>query len=274
MSLVSNGTFNFHMNICQKFPAWTSQKVHLLIWTPPPNSQSECYKKPARGGIHEGPSRYRDYKADSCGPWTCSEDAVFVRAGQQGPLLSARVFLNHSLVIDRAWSFSTWCRSAFCLRSRQAVFLCIVLDGFVHQQVPDNVVQEAVKMVMSPSHWLMQHTFTALCSSSNLECISWRIGPMCLAKHMSLPTHTLSVSQCVCRGVCVRTSMSEREREFGQHEQLQVWSLFCFDFDFLGYKSHKVQCVLLQQTDFSRRPTFVVIVAEVWWEEILTTLLK
>ena len=38
-------------------------------------------------GIHEGPSRYRDYKAyrpDSYGLLTCREEAVFMKAGQQG----------------------------------------------------------------------------------------------------------------------------------------------------------------------------------------------
>ena len=56
-------------------------------------------------GIHEGPSRYWDHKAnhpDSYGPLTYSEDTVFMKAGQQGPQLSARVFLNHDLVTDCA----------------------------------------------------------------------------------------------------------------------------------------------------------------------------
>ena len=37
-----------------------------------------------RAGIHEGPSRYRDHKANrpnSYGLLTCSEDAVFMKAG-------------------------------------------------------------------------------------------------------------------------------------------------------------------------------------------------
>ena len=48
-----------------------------------------------RAGIHEGPSRYRDHKANrpnSFGPLTCSEKAVFMKAGQQGPQLLARVY--------------------------------------------------------------------------------------------------------------------------------------------------------------------------------------
>ena len=65
-----------------------------------------------RGRIHEGPSRYRDHKAnrpDSYGPLACSEEAVFMKAGQQGPQLSARVFLNHDLVTDCACVLKGMC---------------------------------------------------------------------------------------------------------------------------------------------------------------------
>ena len=65
-----------------------------------------------RGRIHEGPSRYRDHKAnrpDSYGPLTCSEEAVFMKAGQQGPQLSDRVFLNHDLVTDCACVLKGMC---------------------------------------------------------------------------------------------------------------------------------------------------------------------
>ena len=65
-----------------------------------------------RGWIHEGPSRYRDHKAsrpDSYGPLTCSEEVVFMKAGQQGPQLSARVFLNHDLVTDCACVLKGMC---------------------------------------------------------------------------------------------------------------------------------------------------------------------
>ena len=82
-----------------------------------------------RGRIHEGPSRYRDHKAnrpDSYGPLTCSEEVVFMKAGQQGPQLSARVFLNHDLVTDCACvlkgmcTFSTrwWALSVFGVNRR------------------------------------------------------------------------------------------------------------------------------------------------------------
>ena len=69
-------------------------------------------KLQTRGRIHEGPSRYRDHKAnrpDSYGPLTCSEEAVFMKAGQQGPQLSARVFLNHDLVTDCACVLKGMC---------------------------------------------------------------------------------------------------------------------------------------------------------------------
>ena len=94
------------------------------------------------------------------------------------------------------------------------------------------------RMVTSPSHWLTQHTFIALCPSSSLECISWRVGPTCLANTCRYQhTHSLSLFLCVCRGVCVHVYQCVRDREFGRYEQLQVWSLFCFGsvfFFFLG----------------------------------------
>ena len=131
-----------------------------------------------------------------------------MRAGQQGPQLSARVFLNHDLVTDCACVYTKECAlflpsdralSVFGVDRRLlAVFLFAILDGFVQWPVPDSLVQEAVKMVTSPSHWLMLHTFIALCPSSNLECISWRVGPTCLANTCRYQhTHTLSLSFCV-----------------------------------------------------------------------------
>ena len=73
---------------------------------------SVAYPSNTWGRIHEGPSRYRDHKAnrpDSYGPLTCSEEAVFTKAGQQGPQLSARVFLNHDLVTDCACVLKGMC---------------------------------------------------------------------------------------------------------------------------------------------------------------------
>ena len=122
---------------------------------------------------------------------------------------------------------------------------------------PDRLVQEAVQMVTSPSHWLRQHTFIALCPSSSLECISWRVGPTCLANtchYQHTHTHTLSLSLslsvflCVCSGVCVHTSASETESLVGMNscrfEFILFWFRFFFfsgsspifsQFDFCGY---------------------------------------
>ena len=82
---------------------------------PPPPSPTEIkslHEFRPWGRIHEGPSRYRDHKAnrpDSYGPLTCSEEAVFMKAGQQGSQLSARVFLNHDLVTDCACVLKGMC---------------------------------------------------------------------------------------------------------------------------------------------------------------------
>ena len=131
---------------------------------------------------------------------------------------------------------------------------------------PNRLLQEAVKMVTSPSHWLTQHTFIALCLSSSLECISWRVGPTCLANtcryqhtHTNTQTLTLSLSfcvyaavfLCVCSGVCVHMSASETESLVGMNSCRFEFILFWFRFFFL---------VTVQ---FSRSSTFVVTVAEV-----------
>ena len=96
-----------------------------------------------------------------------------------------------------------------------AVFLCAILDHFVQRPVHDSLVQEPVKIVTSPSHWLTPHTFIALFPSSNLECISWRVGPMCLANtchYQHTHTHTHSLSFCVyAEGyVCIRVCPRQR----------------------------------------------------------------
>ena len=49
------------------------------------------------------------------------------------------------------------------------MFLCVILDHFVKRPGLDRLVQASVKRL-----WLMQHTFIALCSSSNLQRVSWR----------------------------------------------------------------------------------------------------
>ena len=103
------------------------------------------------------------------------------------------------------------------------VFLCAILDHFVQWPVHDSLVQEAVKMVTSPSHWLTLQTFIALCPSSNLECISWRVEPTCLANtccYQYTHTHTLSLSLSVSmqRGMCAyESSVSETESLVGMN---------------------------------------------------------
>ena len=134
-----------------------------------------------------------------------------MRAGQQGPQLMTRVFLNHDLVTDcihkGMCSFSTLCWSAFSLWGRQAALgglLYAIPDGFVQRPVPDSLVQEAVKMVTSPSHSLTQHTFIALCSSST-SSVSAGVSDLCVWQTRRYQhTHTLSLSVTVCmqRGLC------------------------------------------------------------------------
>ena len=143
--------------------------------------------------------------------------------------------------------------------------MCAILDHFVQQPVHDSLVQEPVKMVASPSHWLTLHTFIALFPSSNLECISWPVRPTCMA-NMSLPTHThthtlslsLSLFLCVCRGVCVRTSVSETE-------SLVSMNSCRFGAYFVLVPSHLRSAILVATVLdlFSRSSTFVVTVAEV-----------
>ena len=121
-------------------------------------------------------------------------------AGQQGPQLSAPVFLNHDLVTDCAYLHkgmcsSTRCWSTFSLRGVDRwlleVFLCAILDGFVQQMVPNSLVQEAVKMTISVlysnhycSKWFLPHNVYAyfLCglmctwiheSDAELICMSF-----------------------------------------------------------------------------------------------------
>ena len=173
-----------------------------------------------RGRIHEGPSRYRDHKAnrpDSYGPLTCSKEVVFMKAGQQGPQLSARVFLNHDLVTDCACVLKGMC--TFSTRWRAlSVFgvdrRLLAEDGHISLTLADATL-------LLPS----VHLQASSVSSGLSDLCVWQT-------HVATNTHSLSlsVSVCVCSGVCVHTSASETE--FGRYEQLQVWSLFCFGSDF------------------------------------------
>ena len=142
-----------------------------------------------------------------------------MKTGQKGPQLLARVFLNHDLVTDCA-----------CVRKG----MCL-----------DRLVQEAVKMVASPSHWLTQHTFIALCPSSSLKCIGWHVGPTCLANtcryqhtHTHTHTHSLSLSLSVSSGVCVHTSASGTESLVGMNScRFGIYFVLVPNF-FSVYKSH------------------------------------
>ena len=95
-------------------------------------------------------------------------------------------------------SFSTQCRSAFSFWGRQVALgglLCVILDSFVQQPVPGSLVQEAVKMVTSPSHWLMQHTYctlhlhTSSVSAGASDLRVWQT-PVATNTHTELPTVT------------------------------------------------------------------------------------
>ena len=70
-----------------------------------------------------------------------------MKAGQQGPQLSARVFLNHDLVTDCTWHVYTkecalflpgnGALSVFGVDRRLlAFFLCVILDHFVQLLCP------------------------------------------------------------------------------------------------------------------------------------------
>ena len=77
-----------------------------------------------------------------------------------------------------------------------------ILNHFLKRPGPDRLVQKAVKMVTSPSHWLTRHTFIALCSAARFYCPLLIFKPRVYqlahqtyvsGKHMSLPTLSLSV---------------------------------------------------------------------------------
>ena len=92
-----------------QLPPDTLDRYLTVTYTTQPGECSITCRNLSRGRIHEGPSRYRDHKAnrpDSYGPLTCSEEAVFMKAGQQGP---QRVFLNHDLVTDCACVLKGMC---------------------------------------------------------------------------------------------------------------------------------------------------------------------
>ena len=91
-----------------------------------------------------------------------------------------------------------------------AAFLCAILNQilnhFLKRPGIDSLVQKAVKMVTSPSHWLKRHTFIVLCSAARFYCPLFIFKPRVYqlahqtyvsGKHMSLPTLSLSIPLCL-----------------------------------------------------------------------------
>ena len=147
------------------------------------------YESRPWAGIHEGPSRYRDHKAncpDSYGPLTCSEEVVFMKAGQQGPQLSARVFLNHDLVTDCACvhkgmcTFSTrwWALSVFGVDK-----WLLAEDGHISLRLADATL-------LLPS----VHLQASSVSAGVLDLHVWQT-------HVATNTHTHSLSLSLCQSV-------------------------------------------------------------------------
>ena len=178
------------------------------------------------GGIHEGPSRYWDYKAnrpDSYGPLACSKDAVFMKAGQQGSQLTAQVYLDHDPVTDCACvhkgmcSFSTRCWSAFSLRGRQAALgglfvrnswrLCTAAGP---QQLGSRGCEDGhVSFTLTdPTHFYCRLFTSVSAGVSDLRVWQTHVAT-------NTYTHSLSLHHCVyAEGfVCVQVCQRERERE-------------------------------------------------------------
>ena len=142
-----------------------------------------------------------------------------MKAGQQGPQLSARVFLNHDLVTDCACVLKGMC--TFSTRWRAlSVFgvdrRLLAEDGHISLTLADATL-------LLPSVHLQASSVSA--GVSDLRVWQTHVATNSLSLSLSP-----SLSVCVCSGVCVHTSASETE--FGRYEQLQVWSLFCFGSDF------------------------------------------
>ena len=139
-----------------------------------------------------------------------------MKAGQQGPQLSARVFLNHDLVTDCACvhkgmcSFTTQWQSAFSLQGRQAALL--------------------------HTGWCN----TLLLPSVHLQALSVSAGmsDLCVWQtRVATNTHTLSLFLCMQRGMCAYECF--RDREFGWYEVAGLeFILFWFRF-FLGGRGCK-----------------------------------
>ena len=169
-----------------------------------------------------------------------------MKAGQQGPQLSARVFLNHDLVTDCACvlkgmcTFSTRVTSAFSLRGRQAAE-----DGHISLTLADAIL-------LLPS----VHLQASSVSSGVSDLRVWQT-------HVATNTLSLSLCQSVFAAgyVCIR--VRPRQSLIGMNScRFEVYFVLVPIF-LPVYKSH-INTACLVTVRFSRSSTFVVTVAEVW----------
>ena len=222
-----------------------------------------------RAGIHERPSRYWDHKAsrpDSYGPLTCSEEAVFMKAGQQGPQLSVRVFLSHDLVTDCACVHKEMC--SFSTRSRNTLSLGLTVGSW--RSFCARFLTTLYTTVTGPRQigsrscedghisFTLADVAHIYCSLSIFKPRVYQLGCWtCLANTCRCQnTHTLSLFLCVCRGVCVRTSVSTTESLVGMNSSR-------FGVYFALVPSHLRSACRVATVLFCRSLTFVVTVAEV-----------
>ena len=176
-----------------------------------------------------------------------------MKAGQQGPQLSARVFLNHDLVTDCACVLKGMC--TFSTRWRAlSVFgvdrRLLAEDGHISLTLADATL-------LLPS----VHLQASSVSSGVLDLRVWQT-------HVATNTHThthslsLSLSLCMQLGMCAYECVRDRVWSVWTVAGLE-FILFWFRFFFPVYKSH-INTACLVTVRFSRSSTFVVTVAEVW----------
>ena len=169
-----------------------------------------------------------------------------MKAGQQGPQLTAQVFLNHDLVTDCACvhkgmcTFSTRWRSAFSLRGRQVALVRL----FVRDSWPLCTVtgpRQIGSRGCEDGHisFTLANATHFYCPLSifkprvyQLACRTYVSG-----KHMSLPTHThshtLSLSLYAAGYVCIRVRLRQRVWSVWTVAGLE-FILFWFQFLFSG----------------------------------------
>ena len=100
-------------------------------------------------------------------------------------------------------------------RQLLAAFLCAILNQilnhFLKRPGPDNLVQKAVKMVTSPSHWLTRHTFIALCSAARFYCPLFRSTLLLLSVHLQTSSVSAGTSDlCVWQTHVATNTLSLR----------------------------------------------------------------